>query len=240
MGNKGKVTAPKNWPDSIQYLSSPIYSPRLTKAQLAAIRASPADAPAGARVAAEIPPDLKPGPSANVRITAIADPRHPACGQSGLFVTRDLRPGELVVVYMGEVHPGYAATAAVGRPVDNPHARSDYDLWLDRGADVAVDAAKAGSEARFINDYRGVPDQQRPNAEFREAWDGRRGEKVMAVFVLPAGKKAVGKARLVGIAKGQEILVSYGRGFWQRRAAEEDQAEDGQAGEGMLSPECVT
>lgn len=75
-----------------------------------------------------------------------------------------------------------------------------------------------GNEARFVNDYRGVPGTGRPNAEFCEVWDVRRGEKGMAVFVLPAGKKDQGKGS--GIAKGQEILVSYGKGFWGKRKEE--------------------
>lgn len=134
---------------------------------------------------------------------------------------------------------------------DDPYdyATSDYDLWLDREADLAVDAARAGNEARFINDYRGVPgpDQHqhansnnpnfktkkqkkddhktkaKANAEFKTVWDPRTGERGMAVFVLPAGKKATGRARVVGIARGEEVLVSYGRGFWQgRREGEEE------------------
>lgn len=35
----------------------------------------------------------------------------------------------------------------------------------------------------------------------------------MAVCVLPEGKSGKGK----GIKKGQEILISYGRGFWGAR-----------------------
>jgi SET domain-containing protein len=119
------------------------------------------------------------------------------------------------------------------------HARSDYDLWLDRDAGVAVDAAAAGNEARFVNDYRGV--RARPNAEFRECWDPRVGQKCMAVFVLPAGKKAMAAAAgagekgpkkggaaaaaAAGIAKGEEICVSYGKGFWGKRQAEEEETE---------------
>lgn len=89
-----------------------------------------------------------------------------------------------------------------------------------------------GNEARFINDYRGVAD--RPNAEFKEVWNERRKERGMVsqptadqlsfsvtvtyvvsqgVWVLPEGKSGKGK----GIKKGQEILVSYGRGFWGAR-----------------------
>lgn len=188
---------------------------------------------------------------------------------------------------------------------------SDYDLNLHRDEDIelAVDASRVGNEARFCNDYRGVPTQQvipdhekqwsrkskrsakswaapqaslsdcdaikagitMPNAEFRDVWfelgsdsveDGvleafnelavspspshvkdapevinnnlrsssdnagavtttmkpsssRRKKKVgmrgVAIFVLPAGKS--GK-RKNGIRAGQEILVSYGKGFW--------------------------
>jgi xeroderma pigmentosum group C-complementing protein len=135
---------------------------------------------------------------------------------------------------------------------DYDYAASDYDLWLDRDADLAVDAARAGNEARFINDYRGVPlpqplpqlrsegqgrgggrpQRRRPNAEFRVVWDPRVGERCMAVFVLPAGKRAVGSARTVGIARGEEVLVSYGKGFWQGRKGEEEEGEEeGEDGE---------
>jgi hypothetical protein len=45
----------------------------------------------------------------------------------------------------------------------------------------------------------------------------------MAVFVLPAGKKATGRARVVGVARGEEVLVSYGRGFGQGWRVEEEE-----------------
>lgn len=207
---------PKNWPSSLPYLTTPFYTPSLAKSHLTALRTRPS------------PPDSLPstplprGPSPSVRITPIADPSHPAHGQCGLFAARDLRPGGLVVPYLGAVHSGAAADA-----------RSDYDLWLDREGDVAVDAARAGNEARFVNDYRGVPGARKPNAEFRDVWWEDLGERGMAVFVLPAGKRAVGRARTVGVAKGEEILVSYGKGFWGGRRAEggelEEEAEAGGA-----------
>ncbi|KAH8884607.1 Rad4-domain-containing protein [Thozetella sp. PMI_491] len=207
---------PKNWPQHIPYLTYPLYSPKLTKHHFQSIRTRPPPS----EELADVPRDLKPGPCPLARITPITDPRHPACGQSGLYAARDLRPGELILPYLGEVHVGNTSGEAGGE-----HADSDYDLWLDHGGDVAVDAARTGNEARFVNDYRGVPGKERPNAEFRAVWDPRfgsgAGERGMAVFVLPAGKKATGKARSVGIAKGEEILVSYGKGFWERRRAEE-------------------
>ena len=89
--------------------------------------------------------------------------------------------------------------------------QSDYDLSLDREHGIGIDAAKTGNEARFINDYRGIAD--RPNAEFREVWDQGIKERGMAVYVLREGKSGKGK----GIRKGEEILVSYGKGFWGAR-----------------------
>ncbi|OTB02193.1 hypothetical protein M426DRAFT_62690 [Hypoxylon sp. CI-4A] len=199
------VVIPKNWPSSIPYLSQPSYAPHITKPQHQTIRTRPAD------LAAEIPRDFPRGPSTAARIVPIADAAHPADGQAGLFAARQLAPGSLVLPYYGVVHSSLPPHSAA-------HERSDYDLWLDRDGALAVDAEKAGNEARFVNDYRGVA--SRPNSEFRECWDPRRGERCMAVFVLPAGKNAGKKGGSGGIAKGEEILVSYGKGFWGKRRDE--------------------
>ena len=80
-----------------------------------------------------------------------------------------------------------------------------------------MDAARMGNEARFVNDYRGVPDVLSPNAEFRDIWmssSNRKVEKGIGVFVLNAGRSG---NRSTGIKKGEEILVSYGKGFWKSR-----------------------
>jgi hypothetical protein len=56
-----------------------------------------------------------------------------------------------------------------------------------------------------------------PNAEFRDIYvEAAAGkvEKRVGVFVLSAGKS--GK-RAKGIGRGQEILISYGKGFWMER-----------------------
>jgi hypothetical protein len=205
-----KQPLPKNWPEGFPYLTSPAYSPSLTKAQLQSCRTKPS---ATDEVLREIPRDLKLGPCALVKITPITDTRHPAWGQSGLFAARPLPPGSLILPYLGEYHQADSAA----------HASSDYDLWLDRDAGVAVDAARMGNEARFVNDYRGVPGAVKANAEFCEIWDLRRGEKGMAVFVLPVGKKAKGRGG--GIARGEEILISYGKGFWGERRGEVQEEE---------------
>ncbi|KAI2617793.1 hypothetical protein GGR54DRAFT_640879 [Hypoxylon sp. NC1633] len=186
------------------YLSQPAFAPHITKPQHQVLLTRPPD------LTTEIPRDLLRGPSAFVKIVPIQDPSHPANGQCGLFATRHIAPGSLLLPYYGIVHSSLP-------PYSSAHEKSDYDLWLDRDLALAVDAENAGNEARFVNDYRGV--KERPNSEFRECWDLRRGERCMAVFVLPAGKNA-GKKAGGGIAKGEEILVSYGKGFWSKRREE--------------------
>ncbi|KAK1773207.1 hypothetical protein QBC45DRAFT_101526 [Copromyces sp. CBS 386.78] len=292
---------PPNWPSALPYLTTPLFSPLLTPSHYSALRTRP---PANSiEPLEELPADYVPGPcSAKAVILPITDKRHPACGQAGLFAARDLQPGEFVVRYLGEIHPGggewggglvfpveakkgdedgdaedgkidgqkqmagekdgdaaqhdqeITATPKAeeeGEQVKYNYITSDYDLWLDHSgspeADLAVDAARAGNEARFINDYRGIPNPafpvgykpqnkkeevllKRPNAEFKVVWDPLRQEKTMAVYVLPAGKKATGKAREVGIERGAEVVVSYGKGFWEKRRAEEMKKEGVEVG----------
>lgn len=126
-----------------------------------------------------------------VLIRLISDASHPAVGQYGLFAAKKIPPKTHIIDYVGEVH------------CDN--RASDYDLSLYRsqdGTNVGIDASKMGNEARFINDYRGVRDK--PNAIFD---DGRSssGELQMSVW---SGHT---------IKKGDEILVSYGKGWWHAR-----------------------
>lgn len=133
-------------------------------------------------------------PPVVIKIIAVDD--HPARGQRGLFAARKIPPRTHIIDYIGEVHTD-----------DRPN--SNYDISLMRtseGVSVGVDASCVGNEARFINDYRGVA--ARPNALFEERRNSR-GELCMAVW---SGKDE--------IKKGQEILVSYGKSFWQARCAE--------------------
>jgi SET domain-containing protein len=149
-----------------------------------------------------------------VRITPINTTSHPANGQCGLFAAKDLKPGLFILQYLGEVH----ATSSDSAPGTDPHAESNYDLSLDRELGIGIDADKKGNEARFINDYRGIA--ERPNAEFKEIWDERRKERGMGVWVLPEGKSGKGKGK--GVRKGEEILVSYGKGFWGTRRGDQN------------------
>ncbi|KZZ97392.1 SET domain protein [Moelleriella libera RCEF 2490] len=279
---------PKNWPPALPYLTAPLHDKRLSRAQRQALTTTTTTTSPAAM--AIIPAAWTASPAINVRIQAITDPDHPACGQHGLFAAQNLPPGAFVVVYLGRVHPGSttktnttlaAAAAAAAIPTTNTNAASssqesgpgqgggsggeesaamvepdstgtgtsgDYDLWLDREVDVAVDAEREGNEARFVNDYRGV--RERPNAEFGNGWCERWGQVCVGVWVVKEGKKHKNKdknkykdggkghgrqneeegkkkngggggggarKRGSGIRKGDEILVSYGKGFWGGR-----------------------
>jgi hypothetical protein len=149
------------------------------------------------------------GPYSQVKITAVSEPNHPANGQYALHANQHLPPDSFILQYLGYVHDQ-----------TDTNLTSDYDLSLDRDLGIGVDASTMGTEARFINDYRGV--SSAPNAEFRDIYvdiGSGKVEKRVGVFVLSAGKS--GK-RAKGIGRGQEILVSYGKGFWTERQTTED------------------
>lgn len=190
------TTTPKNWPKGVTYITTPSPSPALSKSQSLIELNTP---PIGTNV---IP--LPPSPSSLVHIKPITSATHPANGQYGLFAAKPLKPSTLVILYVGYLH-----TAEESDP------SSSYDLSVDAESGVGIDATHMGNEARFINDYRGVA--ERPNAEFKDVWiqAGKNIVRGIGVFVLS------GKGREKGIKKGDEILVSYGKGFWNARKMNE-------------------
>ncbi|KAF5018281.1 hypothetical protein F66182_9746 [Fusarium sp. NRRL 66182] len=200
------MSKPKNWPDGFPYLRSPLHDRSLTQSHLRALKGKPS-ASSGVPI---IPASSTTTPCSLVRIQPISDPSHPANGQSGLFATQNLPAGRFILAYLGRVHSGAASST-----------ESDYDLWLDREIDAAVDAASEGNEGRYVNDFRGVGD--RANAEFRTVWCERWAELCVGVWVIGGGGGGKNKhsKKGGGIKKGEEILVSYGKGFWGERQAEE-------------------
>ncbi|KXS16389.1 hypothetical protein M427DRAFT_31128 [Gonapodya prolifera JEL478] len=120
--------------------------------------------------------------------------------------------------------------------------------------EVCIDAERAGNEARFVNDFRGVA--PKPNAQFRDYVDSTTGEKRFGIFAkahsvgrkakrgdddagreLEVGPVSSNRGRhkkgpahvrdrtavaaaesFKGIRAGEEILVSYGKGFWRGRS----------------------
>lgn len=191
---------PKGWDGHIIYLHAPSYSKKLSHDKTQAIVFSRSDLGPNIQV-------YKPnGPYSNVKITPVTESAHPACGQHALYANQQLPADSFVLPYLGYVHDQ-----------NDINITSDYDLSLDRELGIGVDASTMGNEARFINDYRGVASA--PNAEFRDIYvdiGNGMAEKRVGVFVLSAGKS--GK-RAKGIARGAEILVSYGKGFWSERQA---------------------
>ena len=202
-------TLPKNWPQGVTYLTKPSYSKAvlpLLDSLIPPILGSSDTAAAALFTLSNIPPSSE--ADSKVKITHISDASHPANGQSGLFATRHLSPGSFILFYLGYVHG----------PDADMDETSNYDLSLVRELGIGVDATHMGNEARFINDYRGVQDKTGPNAEFRDCWvevsSKGKYERRIGVYVLNAGKS--GK-KSKGISKGEEILVSYGKGFWAHR-----------------------
>ena len=134
-------------------------------------------------------------PCTLMRPGRITDPSHPAYGQCGLFAAKKLACGAHVCDYRGVVCL-----------TEHESKTSDYTLsFVDEpGIRLTLDAEKFGNEARFINDYRGTG--QKANVRFATRVD-HRGVTHMGVFVSAPR----------GVAKGQELLLSYGKGFWLAR-----------------------
>lgn len=183
--------APVTWVAGVEYLCENRWDARVPKEVLKALRPV-----AGASVCD--------GPvrSALVKAGRITDPQHPAFGQCGLFAAKKLLPGQFVLDYRGVVTRS-----------QHESKTSDYTLaFVEDGPELlTLDAESAGNEARFINDFRGCPPQQpgvpsRANVRFQARTDAR-GVRHMGVYVLNG----------VTVAKGQELLLSYGKGYWIAR-----------------------
>lgn len=179
---------PVNWPSSLPYYTVPRFSPALSSVAGAAATPALADLNLHART-------LPGAPCALVRIKTISDPLHPAHGQAGLFAARTLVAHEWILDYIGLYH-----TAG------ESDEHSDYDISLDRESGVAVDAAAGGNEGRFVNDYRGVPGRDGRGANV--VFENRRVDGQLRVGIRVGGKE---------IRKGEELLISYGKGFWAGR-----------------------
>lgn len=130
-----------------------------------------------------------------VRWMRVTEEGHPALGEHGLFAARKLAPGERCVDYLGLVTLN-----------GNESETSDYSATFGDEHELALDAATVGNEARMCNDYRGTG--RRPNAVFDQYRDAA-GDLKLAIFVGPKP-----------VAKGEELLVSYGKGFWLHRVGD--------------------
>ena len=157
----------------------------------------------------------------HLAVKTITTAGHPANGQAGLFAKKKIGPNELLIPYLGVIHATFTPSEDLDAnspipPTTSGHDESDYDLSVLRlsSADarnpfkghhlsIGVDAAVCGNAARFVNDYRGIGTAA--NAEFRLG-QGEGGELRMEVWSLKNG-----------VGKGDEVLVSYGKGWWGAR-----------------------
>lgn len=200
---------PPQWPEEVVYLRKPRLE-RSFPTSLIPFIATPRFAP-------------HPSPHpAGVVIKRVAEASHPANGQRCLVARKNIKGGEMIIPYLGIIHVTFTPSEdlehsdATTPPPQPSHEDSDYDLSLLRVSasdprnpypgyhvSIGVDAAEMGNAARFVNDYRGIGSA--PNAEFRLG-KGDGGEMRMEVWSLKSG-----------VSKGQEVLVSYGKGWWGAR-----------------------
>jgi len=222
--DKPSHTPPPNWPSNIRYLPHPIPHANLPK-HIVPRFCGPAPPPAAH--AGRI-----------TKITKITDPTHPAYGQYGLFAAKKILPKTWILDYTGVVHDQFGTDVTSNYdlclellPIPAPSNSTSDGFTGPEPAhevtetvppaywDVAVDAAKSGNAARFINDFRGVPGKSKPNVEFQSrkvAVTTARGKVEVVRIGIWAGKD--------GVAKGEELLLSYGKAFWKARRREEEEA----------------
>lgn len=218
---------PPAWPAArTTYLTKPRLSPLFPPQLLPFLFEQPTSSEASSV-------KFAPRPSAHPNIVAIKiiqDKAHPAYGQCGLFAKQKIPPDTHIIPYLGVIHASFLHdpsdtatedhTSGSALPTSDERPDSDYDLALASisSADprnpypgyhisIGIDAAQAGNAGRMVNDFRGVG--QAPNAEFRLG-KGEAGELRMEIWSTKKGK---------GIAKGDELLVSYGKGWWGARKA---------------------
>ncbi|KAK7064519.1 hypothetical protein R3P38DRAFT_3302048 [Favolaschia claudopus] len=174
------MSPPSHWPSNIRYISTCTYHSSVSPATRVFLTQGESAAP-----------KTFDGPS-SVAIKRISDSAHPAHGQFGLFAAKKIKPHAHIVDYVGEIHCD--------------ERESDYDLSLFRNAtlNVGIDACRTGNEGRFVNDYRGIPGQDKPNAVFVEV---RK----------PSGELGIRIESCRLIKKGEEIVVSYGKAWWLAR-----------------------
>ncbi|KAH6583448.1 hypothetical protein BASA60_001474 [Batrachochytrium salamandrivorans] len=134
------------------------------------------------------------GPNRQTQIRLVSDPKHPAFGQRSLHASINIPPHTHIIDYIGIVTPSSISSTT-------------SDLFISFYDDLAIDAELTGNEARFVNDYRGVAD--RPTVQFDLYQDPVTGRIAMGLWSLG-----------MRIMKGDELLVSYGKGFWKARTSD--------------------
>ncbi|KAG8838781.1 hypothetical protein FRC18_002847 [Serendipita sp. 400] len=198
--------SPRNWPQGVQYLHSPVYHSSIPPSIVSLLRNSAASSSSTSISSLSSIPIA---PSSHIpnqtTIQKIELASHPAHGQLGLFASKKIPPNTMIIYYLGQVHAEQRTTSdynlsLIRLPIQENISIASID---DPGyIHIGIDAEFMGNEARCINDYRGIA--QRPNALFKEVKHPTTGQIRMSVW---SGTKP--------IPKHEEILVSYGKGWWK-------------------------
>lgn len=192
----------------VAFVTSSVWDARLDAATL--------DSYGVPEVARGLPKDLKRMVAPYAAIEAVAVRRvtskeHPACGQHGLFAAQYIPPRTHVLDYVGFV-------------TDETRCSTTSDFIMRLDGPLSVDAERCGNQARFINDFRGVA--AKPNVELVL---GSERPPTMQVCFCCLTSSIVGSRLTVfgatlqvwtaaeGVAAGTELLLSYGKGFWEAR-----------------------
>lgn len=145
--------------------------------------------PDGTRVAFEIAVE-------GVRVDDIKTINHPARnarnGSKGLFATQAFAAGEYIGSYGGEIKRAEEDGVVSWNP---------YQLTPDPDGDYYIDGESIGNELRYCNDPRGT--DQEPNAQFYQSDVRVGGFYVCDIYAIK------------DIRPGDEILISYGDGYWE-------------------------
>jgi len=141
-------------------------------------------------------------------IIKIKDKKHPCCGEYGLFAAEPIPKDAALFDYAGHVQ------VVVGDDKDTSRSSYLLNLFTHDGSvsggktvHIDIDAAKAGNEARFLNDFHGTG--KTPNAQFFHYVDQNTGEKRISVKTLRA------------INTDAEILVDYGHRYFTKGSDED-------------------
>eukprot|EP00967_Tisochrysis_lutea_P092323 scaffold133041_cov31-Tisochrysis_lutea.AAC.2 len=119
-------------------------------------------------------------------------PDHPVAPQHGLFASESIPCGALIGNYTGLVKLQQGKDSS--RYLVEVHDRQT-------GHRFDIDAEHYGNETRFINDYKGIA--VLPNVAF------------VLHYAQGTGEMCVGVVTQRHVQKGEELLVDYGRHFWQ-------------------------
>ncbi len=135
-----------------------------------------------------------------LKIHKIKNKKHPCCGEGGLYAGEDIERGTFLLDYAGYV------SVVLGDEHDTNRSSYLLNLFSDEESAIYidVDAARAGNEARFLNDWHGVPGAEEPNCQFWPYYDSVTGEKRMGVKTIR------------DVSVGQELLVDYGGKYFAK------------------------